>query len=90
MLLDRRCAMRDAWCVRTTVSIDDDVLLAARHLAHNTGQTLGAALSTLVRQGLTHKRTDGERRGGVTLLPVRQTAMGATLEEVNELRDELG
>lgn len=81
--------MRDANGVRTTVSIDDDVLLAARQLAHNTGQTLGAALSALARKGLNPHPHEGHQRSGVILLPVRAEAGGSTLEEVNELRDEL-
>ncbi len=81
--------MRDANGVRTTVSIDDDVLLAARQLAHNTGETLGAALSALARKGLNPQPHEGPHRSGVILLPVRAEAGGSTLEEVNELRDEL-
>lgn len=75
--------------MRTTLSLDDDVLRAARQLAESTGQTLGQALSALARKGLEGPVGRG-RRNGVRLLPVREGAKGATLDEVNRLRDELG
>ena len=74
--------------MRTTVSIDDDVLLAARQLADSRGESLGQALSTLARASLTRASSSGFRNG-IKLLPVRAGAPGATLEEVNGLRDEL-
>lgn len=74
--------------MRTTLSIDDDVLLAAKQLAGSTGQTVGQALSALARKGLTSTNKRGQR-GGVTLLPVHEGARPVTLEEVNRLRDEL-
>lgn len=74
--------------MRTTVNIDDDVMRAARQLAETSGQTLGQVLSGLARTALA--ATGARRqRGGVTLLPVRPDARGATMEEVNRLRDEL-
>lgn len=73
--------------MRTTVSIDDDVLRAARQLADAKGQTLGRALSDLARASLTRGSASGSRNG-VLLLPVDETATGATLDEVNRLRDD--
>ena len=44
------------WCddvyMRTTLTIDDDVLLEARALAEHSGISLGAAVSELARRGL--------------------------------------
>lgn len=74
--------------MRTTLSVDDDVLLAARQLAEATGQSVGQALSALARKGL-EGNPSRKRRNGIQLLPVRVGATGATLEEVNRLRDEL-
>ena len=37
--------------MRTTVTIDDDVLAVARALAQRDGSSLGSALSTLARRG---------------------------------------
>lgn len=75
--------------MRTTVTIDDDVLLAARELAASTGQSLGQALSSLARAALTRSSV-GAYRDGVKLLPVAPHARGVTLEDGNTLRDELG
>jgi hypothetical protein len=74
--------------MRTTVKIDDDVLRAARQLASSRGQTLGKTLSDLARASLTRAGA-GAYRNGVKLLPVNPGAPGATMEEVNALRDEL-
>ena len=38
--------------MRTTLNIDDAVLVAARALSQSTGTTLGAAVSELARRGL--------------------------------------
>lgn len=74
--------------MRTTVTIDDDVLLAARQLADSTGQSLGQALSSLARASLT-RSTVGTYRNGVKLLPVAPNARASTLGDVNALRDEI-
>lgn len=74
--------------MRTTLSIDDDVLRAAKQLAEARGESLGTTISELARNSLRRARS-GRTRNGVKLLPVRPNAPGATLEEVNRLRDEL-
>ena len=74
--------------MRTTVKIDDDVLLAARQLAASKGQSVGQAISDLARASLTRAEVS-EYRNGVKLLPARPEASGSTMEEVNALRDEL-
>lgn len=74
--------------MRTTLTIDDDVLRAARQLAEGTGETIGQTISRLVRVAL-DKKPEREYRNGVKLVPVREGAPGATLTEVNRLRDEL-
>lgn len=74
--------------MRTTLSIDDDVLRAAKQIADTSGQTVGQALSALARKGL-GAPNPRSTRGGITLLPVREGAPGSTLDEVNRLRDEL-
>jgi hypothetical protein len=58
--------------MRTTLDIENDVLLAAKEMA---------------RQALTQHRTGGTR-DGVPLFPVQKNAGVATLELVNRLRDE--
>ena len=75
--------------MRTTISIEDDVLAAAKHLAQREQKTIGEVISTLARQGLA--RDSGKARGqsnGIPLLLTRKNAAPVTLELVNSLRDE--
>ena len=51
------CRHDDA-LVRTTVTIDDDVLAVARALAQREGSSLGSALSALARRGFRRDRID--------------------------------
>jgi hypothetical protein len=74
--------------MRTTVTIDDDVLAAAKQFADARGLTLGEALSQLARATLTERRRHGGTRNGVVLLPAPSEAGRATLDEVNSLRDD--
>ena len=73
--------------MRTTVTIDDDVLYAARQLADVKGIPLGKAISELARTTLV---ASGHQtvRNGISLLPRNAKAKGSTLDEVNRLRDE--
>jgi len=73
--------------MRTTLTIDDDVLRAARQRADSAGTSLGQAISELARAGLAAPGPALER-AGVRLLHVRQDAPGVTLAEVNALRDD--
>jgi hypothetical protein len=73
--------------MRTTLDIDDDVLLAARELARQRGVSMGKALSDLVRQALS-RQDASPTRNGVPLFPRRPGAGIVTLELVNQLRDE--
>lgn len=72
--------------MRTTLTLDDDVLHAARGLARARSLSLGAAISELARRGLQDQRTpsDGE-------LPMFEVPPGArliTLDDVKRLEDE--
>lgn len=81
--------------MRTTLEIEDDVLLAAKELARRGGTTAGRVISDLVRQALT-------RPAATTANSVREPAAvygfrpfpsrGAvvTNEQVDKLRDEEG
>lgn len=60
--------------MRTTLNLDDDALMAARHWASRHGLSLGEAASALIRRGLQAQPTaDGERppRGRFALLGAR-------------------
>ncbi len=78
--------------MRTTLDIDDDVLLAAKERARKEKISTGAALTQMARAGR-HRTTGAARRGkkfpfGITPLPSRGEII--TNEHVNRLRDELG
>jgi hypothetical protein len=78
--------------MRTTLDIEDDVLQAARELAHRDGGTAGQVISTLARRGLAgspakSKKSSGSR-GGVPLMPSRDEVV--TLEHVQNLMDKEG
>ena len=76
--------------MRTTLAIDDDVLVAARHLAERQSKSIGEVVSALARQGLQGgaSRKAPAVRNGVQLLPKRKDATPVTLDLVNQLRDE--
>jgi hypothetical protein len=74
--------------MRTTLAIDDDVLAAAKAIAHQKNSTAGAVISELARSALRPPTVQTERNG-VPLLPIRSVGAIVTLEIVNALRDEL-
>jgi len=81
--------MRDARRVRTTLDIDDDVLVAAKEIAAVNRSTIGKELSRLARKGLTPEKPLHKVRNGVPLLPPRPPGSPPlTLELIKELQDE--
>ena len=83
--------------MRTTLDIDDDVLMVAKELARQDKVSAGAALSRLARAALAMSPAagTGAKRGaafksplGIEVLPKRNELI--TNEHVNRLRDELG
>jgi hypothetical protein len=80
--------MRDDIVMRTTLDLDDDILQAAKDLASHRRTTTGKVISELARKGLAPA---GEERvrNGVPVLVRRPGAPRLTLEQINELRDEL-
>jgi hypothetical protein len=80
--------MRDAKAMRTTLSIDDDILEAVKEIASNRGATAGSVLSDLARKAL-EPAAPALVRNGVPLLPRRPVGSPKpTLALVNRLRDE--
>jgi hypothetical protein len=73
--------------MRTTVDLEKDVLLAAKEIAKQRGNTVGQVLSDLARQALT-RRAPVSKKHGLPLLPVQPNAGVVTPELVNRLRDE--
>ncbi len=74
--------------VRTTLAIDDDVLVAAKAMAAQQRRSVGEILSELARRSLRQPRPVG-MRNGIPLLPVSNPDAVVTLETVNALHDEL-
>ena len=76
--------------MRTTLSIDDDVLSAAKEMAAAQDKTVGEVISSLARRALNPLESRRKTRNGVPLLPVRAGAARVTSELVHQLREELG
>ncbi|HET7412687.1 MAG TPA: CopG family transcriptional regulator [Pararhizobium sp.] len=74
--------------MRTTLAIDDDVLVAAKAMAAQQGRSVGEVISELARGSLHPPRPGGERNG-IPLLSPRPGTPPVTIEIVNALRDEL-
>ena len=80
--------MRYMILMRTTLTIDDDVLTAAKAIAQQTGRSIGDVVSDLARAAL-RPTVRARERNGILLLPVRNPDAIVTQTIVNELRDEL-
>ncbi len=74
--------------MRTTLSIEDDVLDSVRKVADRRRQSIGAVVTALLRDALTPKAVSVDRTGLPTM-PVQPGAGQANLEIVNALRDEM-
>ena len=82
--------------MRTTLDIDDDLLSAAKEMAHREGVTAGQVVSRLLRDSMTGRATAARpARSGRTAVagfepfPARAGAV-VTNEHVNALRDAEG
>lgn len=82
--------MRDNPHMRTTLDLDDDILLTAKEMAATRGLTAGQMVSELARKGLAASAsTTAKVRNGVPLLSRRsRDQVRLTMRRVNELRDE--
>lgn len=81
--------------MRTTLDIDEDVLLAAKALARRQRRSAGAVLSELARKGLS-ERTEanqgalGEQSGFYGFHPLPASGQAVTDEIIDSLRKEFG
>lgn len=73
--------------MRTTVDLEEDVLLAAKEIARQRGNTVGQVLSDLARQALT-RQSPVSKKDGLPLFPVQPDAGVVTPELVNRLLHE--
>jgi hypothetical protein len=74
--------------MRTTLSLDDDILEAAKAIARQSRKSIGEVVSELVRSSLRRPAPQAERNGIPLLAPSDKAAI-VTLDIVNALRDEL-
>jgi hypothetical protein len=75
--------------MRTTLEIDDDVMLAAREIARLKNQGLGRAISDLARRGLTPEVTPMvEIQDGIPVWTHAPGAVAVTSEMVRNLLDD--
>lgn len=77
--------------MRTTIAIDDDVLLAARALARREGSSIGAVISELARKGLNSgSQVDAvaDSDGFYGFRPLPKRGKPVTNELIDRLRDE--
>jgi len=72
--------------MRTTLDIDDDVMVAARELARDEGTSIGAVVSDLARRGLAPARV--ERQHGRPVIRSPAGAPPITPEMVRRALDE--
>lgn len=74
--------------MRTTLTIDDDVLAAARSMAQREGKSIGDVMSDLARRSLS-RTTALKTRNGIPQLPISRPGAIVTTEHVKQLEDEL-
>jgi hypothetical protein len=80
--------LRQLEIMRTTLDLDEDVLLAAKEIAALRKTTTGRVLSELARQALSPPEESPETRNGVPLLRPRSGERPVSMELVNRLRDQ--
>ena len=81
--------------MRTTLNIDDDLLIAVKDIARREAKSAGAAVSNLLRQALTRGARDGS--GGCPEAPAAvfgfrpfPKRVVVTNELIDRLREETG
>jgi len=87
--LDITVRCRHHGCMRTTLTIDDDILAAAKSVARARSLPVGQVLSDWARRGL--QATPKVTAKGPSGFPVFETRPGSlpvTLEDVRKLEDE--
>ena len=74
--------------MRTTVDLDEDILRAAKDLAHERTQSLGRVLSDLARSGLRPSASPPTVRNGVPILPRLPGGRSVTAQDVKNLLEK--
>lgn len=77
--------------MRTTLDIDDDVLLATKELARREKRTAGEIISDLTRRALSAPETGIKRKmGAAGFRPFASRGVVVTNARINQLRNESG
>ncbi len=81
----------DVLIMRTTLTIDDDVLAAAKARSVLEQKSVGEVISDLARQSLVRVRSDSVRstKTGLPLLPRRPGSRFVTSQDVRRIQDQL-
>ena len=74
--------------MRTTLTLDDDVLAVARALAARRGVSLGSAVSDLARRGFRGTGAGDQTGDGIPVFPVPADAAPITSEDVRKALSE--
>lgn len=76
--------------MRTTLSIDDDVMAYARAKAEQSRTSIGDVISSLARDAIAQETNSDYPTvwNGILQLPRRKNGVLVTLEMVNALRDD--
>ena len=76
--------------MRTTLTIDDDLLTAAKSLARDKSESIGEAVSELIRRGLraTSGTSNPSPNSGFPVFCIPQGAQPITLDDVRRAEDE--
>jgi hypothetical protein len=72
--------------MRTTLNLDDDIVIAAKEMATGEHRSLGAVISELARRGLTPGRIDVD--GGLPVISVPPGTPAITPEMVSRALEE--
>ena len=74
--------------MRTTLDLEDELLLAVKEIAKQRGTTASHVVCALIRESLQPRSVKLAYRDGVPVLPLRPNGPVITSELVNRLRDE--
>ena len=75
--------------MRTTLTLDDDLLEIARQMAEAQSKTIGKVVSSLLRKALTPPSIPPSYRNGILLVPRHEGAPPSTLEMIKRLDEEM-
>ena len=73
--------------MRTTINIDEDILLAAKGLARRSGTSIGSVISDLARKGL-NGEVKASKAGFFGFVPLPKRGGPVTNELIDRLREE--